>query len=41
MKGVVAMFHFATGGEGVLHRGGETATQSAWCGGSNRDGGGC
>jgi hypothetical protein len=26
MKGVVATFHFVTGGEGVLHRGGEQAT---------------
>jgi hypothetical protein len=41
MKGVVVTFHFATGGEGVLHRGGETATQSTRRGGSNRDGDGC
>jgi hypothetical protein len=25
MKGVLAMLHFVTGGEGVLHRGGEQA----------------
>jgi hypothetical protein len=41
MKGAVATFHFATGGERVLRRGGDTVTQSARCGGSNRDGGGC
>jgi hypothetical protein len=41
MKGVMTTFHFATGGEGVLHRGGETATQSARRGGSNRDHDGC
>jgi hypothetical protein len=41
MKGAVITFHFATEGEGVLHRGGETATQSARHGGSNLDGGGC
>jgi hypothetical protein len=35
------MFHFATGGEGVLHRGGETATQSARHDSSNRDGDDC
>jgi hypothetical protein len=29
IKGVVATFHFAMGREGVLRRGGETATQSA------------
>jgi hypothetical protein len=41
IKGAVAMFHFATGGVGVLRPGGEMATQSARRGGSNRDGGGC
>jgi hypothetical protein len=39
MKGEVATFHFATGGEEVLRRGGEMATQGAWHGGSNQDGG--
>jgi hypothetical protein len=41
MKGAVATFHFAMGGEGVLCRGGKTATQSTRCGSSNRDDGGC
>jgi hypothetical protein len=41
MKGVVATFHFATEGEGLLRRGGEMATQSVWRDGSNRDGRGC
>jgi hypothetical protein len=40
MKGAVATFHFPTGGEGVLCRGGEMATQSARHSGSNQDGGG-
>jgi hypothetical protein len=40
MKEAVAMFHFATGGEGLLRRGGDTATQGAWHGGFNRDGSG-
>jgi hypothetical protein len=41
MMGVVATFHFTTGGEGVPRWGGETATQRARRDGSNRDGGDC
>jgi hypothetical protein len=38
VKGAVVMIHYATGGEGVLQRGGEMAAQSTRRGGSNRDG---